>query len=82
MPHHDDDFARIQPVIQMAQKLHNSLHGKLVEKGVAPIDALIAATYAAHNLATALHGDDPAAAIEWMRNALDTIERQLIERLN
>lgn len=82
MPMHDDDFARIQPVIEMAQRLHTSLHGKLIEKGVQPIDALIASFYANHWLATQLHGGDRAAAVEWMRSAADTIERQLIEKLN
>ena len=79
MPTHDDDFARIQPVIEMAQRLHASLHGKLVERGVAPIDAAIASTYATHQLATAVHGA-PIAAIEWMRDVLDTIERQVLDQ--
>ncbi|QQN73620.1 hypothetical protein [Croceicoccus sp. YJ47] len=71
----NDEFERIQPVIEMAQKLHGSLHEKLIERGVAPIDALIASIYATHNLATKLHGD-PIAAVEWMRDATDTMERQ------
>lgn len=73
----DDEFERVRPVIEMAQRLHMSLHSKLIEKGVAPIDAVIAATYATHFLASAIHGT-PAAAIEWMRDALDTIERQVL----
>jgi hypothetical protein len=74
----EEEFARVQPVIEMAQRLHLSLHSKLLEKGVEPIDALIASTYATHYLATATHGS-PAAGLEWMRDVLDTIERQLME---
>ncbi|MBR0551740.1 hypothetical protein [Stakelama marina] len=73
----NDDFERIAPVIDMAQRLHGSLHDKLIEKGVAPIDALIASLYATHQLAAKLHGN-PVAAVEWMRDALDTIERQAL----
>ncbi|UUL82229.1 hypothetical protein [Sphingomonas qomolangmaensis] len=75
MPQHDDEFERIRAVIEMAQRLNTSLHAKLVDKGVAPIDALIAGTYALHQLATKFHGD-PIAAVEWLRDAIDTIEGQ------
>ena len=73
----DEEFERVRPVIEMAQRLHTSLHDKLIEKGVAPIDAAIASIYATHPLATKLHGN-PVAAVEWMRDALDTIERQAL----
>jgi len=73
----EDEFQRVRPVIEMAQRLERSLHVKLIEKGVAPIDALIGSVFASHDLATRLHGS-PSAAIEWMRDALDTIERQLL----
>ena len=73
----EDEFERVRPVIEMAQKLHTSLQAKLVEKGVQPIDALIGSLYATHSLATEIHGN-PVGAIEWMRDALDTIERQAL----
>lgn len=72
-----DDFAAVQPVIEAAQRIHGKAHAKLCERGVEPIDTLIAGTYAAHQLATTLHGS-PIAAVEWMRTALDTIERQVM----
>lgn len=78
MPMHDDDYARIQPVIAMAQRLHGSLHDKLMQKGVLAIDALIASTYATHALATKVHGN-PVTAISWMRDVLDLLERQMLE---
>ena len=71
------EFDGVRPVIEMAQRLHGSLNRKLRERGVLPIDALIAATYAAHHSASELHGN-PVAAVEWMRDALDTIERQAL----
>lgn len=73
----EEEYQGARPVIEMAQRLHGSLQTKLAEHGVQPIDVLIASTFAAHNLASALHGN-PIAAIEWMRDALDTIERQIM----
>jgi hypothetical protein len=73
----DEEYQRVAPVIEMAQRLEGKLHDQLIARGVVPIDALIAATYSAHALATKLHGN-PVAAVEWMRDVLDTIERQLL----
>lgn len=61
MPQHDDDYAAARPVIEMAQRLHASLHAKLMEKGVLPIDVAIAATWAAHNAAARVMGALAAA---------------------
>jgi hypothetical protein len=77
----DGDSAQVQSVIAKAQRLHNSLHDKLAEAGVQPIDALIASLYATHNLGSRVHGN-PVAAIEWMRDAVDTIERQVLEAMH
>ena len=74
----DEDFARIKPVVEMSERLHTSLHRQLIDRGVAPIDALLASVSATHALATVLHGN-PVAAIEWMRNALDLAERNVIQ---
>jgi hypothetical protein len=71
----ESDFRRVRPVIEMAQRLEAKLHAQLIDRGVAPIDAAIASVYASHQLAARVHGS-PIAAIEWMRTALDTIERQ------
>ncbi len=70
-----EEFERVQPVIEMAQRLESKLHARVIAGGVAPIDALIGAVYAAHTLASHLH-NGPVGAVEWMRDALDTIERQ------
>lgn len=74
----DEEFAGVQAVIGMAQRIHTSAHKRLCEKGVQPADTLIASVYAAHQLAATLHGN-PFAAVEWMRDTVDTIERQLLE---
>lgn len=77
-----EEYARVRPVIELSQRLHGSLHRKLIDgQGVRPIDALIAAIYSTHDLASQVHGN-PVAAVEWIRDAADTIERQLMERLN
>lgn len=78
MPNHDDDFARIQPVIGMAIRLTTKLQHQLVTRGVEPIDALLGTVASAHAVASRLHGDNPVAAIEWMRSVLDVIERQAL----
>lgn len=73
----EEEFQRAIPVIEMAQRLNGSLHDKLIDEGVKPIDTLIAAIYSTHQLATRFHGN-PVAAVEWLRDALDTIERQAL----
>ena len=57
--------------------------GKMLElyrqRGVLPIDAAIGALYAAFDAAEGFQAGDRHGAIEWMRTALDLMERQLIE---
>lgn len=74
----EEEYQRVAPVIEMVQRLEGKLHGELVGRGVEALDVLIGATYSAHAFATSIHGN-PAAAVEWMRDVLDTIERQLLE---
>jgi len=73
----EEEYSSVRPVIERAQRAHIAAHSRLCALGVQPIDSLIAGTFAAHQLATAMHGN-PVAAVEWMRDALDTIERQAI----
>lgn len=77
----DEEYARVRPVIDMANRLHMSLHSKLIERGVEPIDALLASTEANLTLATHLHGGNVVDAMGWMRDAIDTIERQLLDQV-
>ena len=73
-----NDYDRIRPVIDMAGRFHLGLNGKLIDRGIEPIDALLAVTEAAVNLARHVHGGDAHGGIEWMRAALDVLERQLL----
>lgn len=75
----EDEFGQVQEAVAMSQRLHGKLHGRLIEQGMIPFDALIGSMYATYGLAVALHGN-PVAAIEWLRTALDTIERQTLAR--
>ena len=74
----DEEFNRAMPVIEMAIRLHGELHAQLCKRGVHPIDALIASLYSTHAFGTRLHGNQ-GLAVEWMRDGVDTIERQLLE---
>lgn len=80
MPMHDDEYSRIKPVIESAQRLHTSLHAKLADAGVLPIDTLIASAWATFHLAKAVHGD-PVLAISWIRDTADVMERQLLDQV-
>jgi phage gp45-like len=64
-------------IIEMTRKLTRSLITQVADRGVLPVDATIGLAYALHDAATELTGD-PIQAIEWMRNATDTMEAQLM----
>jgi hypothetical protein len=74
----DNEFAGLQPVIDMATRLTTKLQHQLATHGVEPIDALLGTMASAHAVAARLHGDNPVAAVEWMRSVLDVIERQAL----
>jgi HD superfamily phosphohydrolase YqeK len=63
--------------IQTCRRINRKAAEQYEAHGVTAEDAAIAAIYSAHDLA--LHtGRDPHEAIEWMRTALDMMERQLL----
>lgn len=66
-------------VIETCRDINRHAAAQCVAKGVEPVDATIAAIYSAHDLASAIHAGDSHAAIEYMRTALDLMERQLLE---
>lgn len=66
------------PVIDMCRRLNRKAADQYRAKGVEPIDVALAAIYSAHDIATVTHGN-AHDAIEWMRTALDQMERQLLE---
>lgn len=72
-------FDNRDPVIDMAERFYAAVHCRLTECGVEPKDALVACTYATHRLATSIEGNT-IAGIEWMRDALDLIEREAMDK--
>lgn len=66
--------------IELCRKLNRKAAGQYVARGIEPADAVIGAIYSTHDLATDLHNGDAHGAIEYMRTALDMMERQLLER--
>lgn len=62
--------------IETCRRINRKAATKYAEHGVAPEDAAIAAVYSAHDLAMQI-GHNQAGAIEWLRTALDVMERSL-----
>lgn len=75
-----DDAQRAALNIETARRINRSAAAKYIERGVAPIDVAIAAMYSALDLAEIATGQTGVGAVEWMRTAIDTIERQVIEQ--
>lgn len=65
-------------VIEGARRLYRKIGTELAARGVTPADNAIGAVYAAHDLAMNLTGS-VSAGIDWMRDALDLMERQALE---
>ncbi len=74
-----DPAAGDSAIIDMCRRVNRSAARQYVARGIEPVDAVIAAIYSAHDLATDLHEGDGHAAIEYLRTALDLMERQLLE---
>lgn len=64
--------------IAKARKVLRSAGPKLLEQGLTVEEVAIAAAYAAFDLAEG-HAGHGQAAVEWSRNAIDVIERQIFE---
>lgn len=62
--------------IERCRRVNRLAAAKYAEQGVAPDDIAIAAAYSAVDLAQHNVGD-PAAAIAWVRRALDVMEAGL-----
>ncbi|MFZ2996264.1 hypothetical protein [Sphingobium sp.] len=66
--------------IELCRRINRSAARQYEDRGIEKADVAIAAIYSAHDLAMDLHNGDPHAAIEWMRNATDIMERTLLEQ--
>lgn len=76
----DDELKVEHPMIHLSQTLHGKLHGQIVAKGAEPVDVLIGAVYASMSLASTITGG-PAGALAWMQNALDSMERRILDEI-
>lgn len=73
----EDQEAASLAAIETCRRINRSAAAEYLARGVRADDIAIAAIYSAHDLA--MHdGRDPAGAIEWLRTALDVMERQLL----
>jgi len=66
--------------IETARRINRSAAEKYMTHGVTAIEAAIAAIYSAHDLAVVGTGEGSMGAIEWLRTAIDTMERQLLDQ--
>lgn len=75
MPHNvsDDETA----AIEMTRGIYRKAAAQCMVRGVEPVDAVIGMIYATHDVAQTL-GHSPAGAIEYLRSALDVMERQVM----
>lgn len=64
--------------IELTRKLYRKAARQCVARGVEPVDAVIGMIYACHDTAQNI-GHSPASALEYMRTAMDVMERQVLE---
>ena len=75
-----DDEALSMRAIEIGRTLGRSLAEKLQNEGVSREDATIASIYSAFDLATVFTGSQ-IAGIEWLRTAIDAVERQVLDEV-
>lgn len=64
--------------IELTRKLTRKLMAEVNARGIEPADATIALAYALHDAATELTGGH-RSGLEWMREAVNQMDRQLKE---
>jgi hypothetical protein len=67
-----------EQAIELCRNLNRSAAVKYAERGVSHEDITMGSIYCSFDLATGLTGSQ-IGAIEWLRSAVDVIERQLLE---
>ena len=63
--------------IEMTRGIYRKAAAQCIVRGIQPVDAVIGMIYATHDVAQTI-GHSPAGAIEYLRNALDVMERQVL----
>lgn len=65
--------------IETCRRINRSAAAQYLTRGVAPDDVAVASIYSAHDLA--MHaGRNSHDSIQWLRTALDIMERNLLDK--
>lgn len=65
--------------VELARRINRSAANQFAKKGLDPVQIGMAAVFSAFDIAERLHDGNGVAAVEWMRTALDTIEKNIME---
>lgn len=65
--------------VELARRVNRSAAERYALKGLHPCQIAEAAVLSAYDIAEALHRGNSVAAIEWMRTALDALERGVMD---
>ena len=66
--------------IELVRNLQRTAADQCYRRGVTLEDVCVASLYATFDIAQRFKGDDPFAAVEWLRKGLDLMERQLLKQ--
>lgn len=75
----DQSESAFEAGVELARRINRSAADQFAQKGLDPVQIGMAAIYSAFDIAERLHDGNGVAAIEWMRTALDTFERNIME---
>jgi hypothetical protein len=73
----EDEMTDETAAIEMTRGIYRKAAAQCIVRGIQPVDAVIGMIYATHDVAQTI-GHSPAGAIEYLRNALDVMERQVL----
>lgn len=65
--------------IELCRDLNRKAADEYQKRGITPEDISMASLFATFDIAQRRFGDDPFAAVEFLRTGADVLERQLIE---
>lgn len=75
MTHNDEEVS--MTTIDLCRNINRKAANEYATRGVSPEDIALASIYSAFDIAEAAKGPG-VVAVEWLRTALDVIERQVI----
>ena len=71
----EQEQASLDAQVEMARRVNRSAAERYALKGLHPCQIAEAAVLSAFDIAEVLHKGNSVAAVEWMRTALDVIEK-------